>query len=128
MAEADQVADHLMERYLARLEAPAEVVAALIEWERQVLLAIIDTLWPQYLNDLERVEEGIWMRGYAERDPFVEFRKEAAMMFGQLMRDIELDALRAWLSAELVEPDQPPPASTIVPNVPGPAERKKIRR
>jgi preprotein translocase subunit SecA len=128
VTEAEQVAEHLMERYLARLEAPAEVVDALIEWERQVLLSIIDTLWPQYLNDLERVEEGIWLRGYAERDPFVEFRREAAVMFGQLMRDIELDALRAWLSVEVIEADQPPPASSVVPSVPGPAERKKIRR
>jgi len=129
VAEAAQAADYLFARYMARLGASEAAADALVDWERQVLLAIIDTLWPQYLNDLERVEEGIWMRGYAERDPFVEFRKEAAVMFGQLMRDIELDALRAWLAVEVVEGDQPPPPPTdVVPGVVSPAQRKTRRR
>ncbi len=95
-AQLSQAADVVHARYLDRFGG--EMDRFLIEWERMSLLGIIDQLWPQYLNDLERVEEGIWMRSYAQQDPFVEFRREAAVMYGGLMRDIELNALRGWLS------------------------------
>jgi preprotein translocase subunit SecA len=111
VVELDQGVELLYSRYVSRLEAVPEVTASVIDWERQLLLDIIDMLWPQYLNDLERVEEGIWMRSYAQVDPFVEFRKEAAIMFGQLMRDIELNALRAWLSVDIEAGDDEEPVS-----------------
>ena len=97
-ADASQAVDALHERYLARFGGETDTL--LIEWERMSLLGIIDSLWPQYLNDLERVEEGIWMRSFAQQDPFVEFRREAAQMYGALMKDIELNALRGWLSVQ----------------------------
>ena len=70
----------------------------LIAWERSVLLGIIDTLWPQYLNELEALEDDVQLHTYAEVDPLVAYRTEAARMFGQLMIDIERLALRTWLS------------------------------
>ena len=103
IVERQHAVDILFERYLAR--HAALVAAAITDWERLVLLNIIDELWTQYLHDLERVEDGIWMSSYAQRDPFVEFRKEAAVMFGQLLRDIEINALRTWLSLVVKAPE-----------------------
>jgi preprotein translocase subunit SecA len=99
VVEREQALDALFEAYRGR-RAPLsnEALALVTEWERTILLDLLDRLWPQYLNDLERVEEGIWMRSYANIDPFVEFRREAAVMFGQLMFDIQANALRAWFS------------------------------
>jgi preprotein translocase subunit SecA len=73
----------------------------LARWERAVLLAVIDSLWPDYLDALERTEDEVWMRTYAQVDPFVEFRREAAVMFGELMVEILSTAARAWLGAEI---------------------------
>ena len=67
------------------------------EWERRSLLTTIDRLWPQFLTDLERVEEGIGLRGYGNLDPVTEFRREAALLFNDFMRDVQQNALRAWL-------------------------------
>ena len=130
VVELDQAVELLFDRYQRRLDTPA--ADAVLGWERQVLLDVIDLLWPQYLNDLERVEEGIWMRSFAQIDPFVEFRKEAAVMFGQLLRDIEIDVLRAWLSVEVVEADGEAgaelPAATLrlEADLPGASERGPV--
>ena len=61
--------------------------------------------WPQYLNDLEAVEQDVHFRAYAQVDPFVAFRTEAARMFGRLMVEIELTAVRSWLSVQLPKAD-----------------------
>jgi preprotein translocase subunit SecA len=55
------------------------------------------------LNDLESVEQDVHLRAYAQQDPFVAFRTEAARMFGGLMTDIELTTIRAWLSVQITE-------------------------
>lgn len=70
------------------------------EWERRSLLTTIDRLWPQFLTDLERVEEGIGLRGYGNLDPVTEFRREAALLFNDFMRDVQQNALRAWLLSD----------------------------
>lgn len=119
--------------YQARLGTPHD--EQLMEWERILLLHIIDTLWPRYLNDLESVEQDVHLRTYAQVDPFVAFRTEAARMFGELMIDIQLSALRAWLSAQVTEhtaaasnPRLQKKASDPPKKKPGPEHRNKQKR
>jgi len=74
--------------------------AELMEWERHTLLGIIDRLWTQFLTDVERVEEGIGLRGYGNLDPLVEFRREVGLIYVELLRDINLHAFRVWLRVD----------------------------
>ncbi len=97
----EEVVDRINALYKERLGRPDD--AQLFDWERAMLLSVIDNLWPQYLNELEGVEQDVHLRAYAQTDPFVAFRTEAASMFGKLMHDIELMALRIWLSAKSFE-------------------------
>ena len=96
--DPDSAAEWIHSRYLARFNS--DLNEALVRWERNVLLDTIDRLWTDYLTELERIEEGIGLRGYGNLDPIVEFRREAGLLFGNLMRDIELHAARVWLALD----------------------------
>lgn len=105
--EISGIVSWLMERYDSRFGRETDELVR--RWERYVLLMTIDRQWPQFLTDVERLEEGIFLRGYSQLDPLVEFRREVGMMFGMFLTDVRLTALRAWLNVNLhvlPDPDQ----------------------
>ena len=53
--------------------------------EKVVLLRNIDNLWVDHLEALEALKEGIGLRGYGQRDPLVEFKREAYILFQKLL-------------------------------------------
>ncbi|PIS09271.1 preprotein translocase subunit SecA [Candidatus Beckwithbacteria bacterium CG10_big_fil_rev_8_21_14_0_10_34_10] len=59
--------------------------------ERFVSLRTIDKLWVDHLDAVDDLREGIGLRGYAQRDPLVEYKKEAFSMFEKLMGDIDYE-------------------------------------
>jgi preprotein translocase subunit SecA len=78
-----------------------------LEAARQLLLSTIDELWTDHLTVLERVDEAIGLRVYAEIDPLVEFRREAGLLFQDMLREVRLstgaallDFLRALAEAD----------------------------
>ncbi len=85
----------LQERYSQRLDGLHDGLLAQVE--RQVLLQAIDEVWTDYLTNLERVEEGIGLRGYGNLDPVVEFRREAGLMARVMMQTLLTHAVRLWL-------------------------------
>jgi preprotein translocase subunit SecA len=70
-----------------------------LEIGREILLTTIDNLWTEHLTTLERLDEGIGLRSYAQLDPLVEFRREANLLYQDLLREIRLQAVSALLSA-----------------------------
>ena len=59
--------------------------------ERHVLLHAIDTHWQEYLRAMDALRQGVGLRAYGQRDPLVEYKREAFDMFGQLMGEIKND-------------------------------------
>ncbi len=57
--------------------------------ERQILLMAIDTKWQEYLRAMDNLRQGVGLRAYGQRDPLVEYKREAFQMFGELMDDIK---------------------------------------
>ncbi|MEK7565884.1 MAG: preprotein translocase subunit SecA [Patescibacteria group bacterium] len=57
--------------------------------EQQELLRVIDTLWMEHLEAIDDLREGIGLRGYAQRDPLVEYKAEAYDMFEKLVSAID---------------------------------------
>ncbi len=58
-----------------------------VDWysiEKSVLLRSIDTLWVEHLDAMSRLRQGVGLRGYGQRDPLVEYKKEAYRMFNKL--------------------------------------------
>jgi len=114
---------------LALLRRREEEIGAelLHELGRQILLSSIDELWTEHLSALERVEEGIGLRGYAQVDPVLEWRREATEMWEELLAMIRQRAVKLWFALEIV-PESGPGEDEAAPPVPGtPAERHKHR-
>jgi preprotein translocase subunit SecA len=57
--------------------------------EKQVMLSVIDNLWMNHLDAIDHLRSGIGLRGYAQRDPLVEYKNEAYQMFQQLIFGID---------------------------------------
>jgi len=64
------------------------------QYERHILLQIIDGAWKDHLLAMDHLKEGIGLRAYGQRDPLVEYKKESFDMFGTMKERIENDAVR----------------------------------
>jgi preprotein translocase subunit SecA len=82
----DRLYEDALERYGEREEElGAELMRNL---ERAVLLQIIDNRWREHLLDMDYLREGIHLRGFAQRDPLVEYKNEGFALFRDLMNSI----------------------------------------
>ena len=61
--------------------------------EKVVMLQIIDTQWKDHLLAMDHLKEGIGLRGYGQRDPLVEYKKEAFDMFADMTSRISTEVL-----------------------------------
>ncbi len=77
------------------------------ELERMVLLSIIDTKWREHLYEMDYLQEGIGLRAYGQRDPLVEYQREAFDLFGELKEAIQQEFVRYIYRVELIRPDEP---------------------
>jgi preprotein translocase subunit SecA len=76
--------------------------------ERQITLQVIDQKWVEHLNSMEYLREGVWMRGFEQRDPLVVYKKEAFDMFNALLDSIQDDMVN-WMFHLVVRQAAPPP-------------------
>src|SRR5262245_3100700 len=71
--------------------------------ERMLMLQIVDSHWKDHLFAMDHLKEGIGLRGYGQRDPLIEYKKESYELFEDLMGRIEDDTLRYLLLLQPVE-------------------------
>jgi preprotein translocase subunit SecA len=91
--------------------------------ERMVMLSVLDGLWKDHLLNMDHLKEGIGMRGYAQQDPLVAYKRESFDMFEAMMIRFQEDTARFLFRMQIVGPDgQPiteaPPLSRTVPAAP----------
>jgi len=81
----------LLERVRARYVEKEGVLGAeaMRQHERTLMLYIIDTAWKDHLLAMDHLKEGIGLRGYGQRDPLTEYKKESFSMFGMMKERIE---------------------------------------
>ncbi|HXZ12443.1 MAG TPA: preprotein translocase subunit SecA [Candidatus Sulfotelmatobacter sp.] len=92
----DALADAVVEKVKARYEEKEKLFGAqTLRWlERHILLDIVDGQWKDHLLTLDHLKEGIGLRGYGQKDPLVEFKKEAFILFEDMMDRIDTEAVR----------------------------------
>ncbi len=64
------------------------------QYERHILLQIIDHAWKDHLLAMDHLKDGIGLRAYGQKDPLVEYKRESFDMFGLMREQIENDAVR----------------------------------
>ncbi|MFA5411540.1 MAG: SEC-C metal-binding domain-containing protein, partial [Candidatus Omnitrophota bacterium] len=73
--------------------------------ERMAFLQIIDSKWKDHLYAMDSLREGIGLRAYGQRDPLVEYKREAFEMFAQMMSSIEEEAVEMMFKLQPVKPE-----------------------
>ena len=71
------------------------------DFERQILLQVIDNAWKDHLGSVEYLRQGIGLRGYASKNPKLEFRRESFGLFEELLENIRLEATRFLSRVEI---------------------------
>ncbi len=106
--------DELKETVLSRLNELFEEKEKIIgspqmrEFERLIMLQVIDSQWKDHLLAMDYLKEGIGLRGYGQRDPLVEYKKESYDMFQAMMDRIEEETIRyLYLLQPVIEEELP---------------------
>jgi preprotein translocase subunit SecA len=76
--------------------------------ERMVMLSVIDGLWKDHLLAMDHLKEGIGLRGYAQQDPLVEYKRESFDMFEAMMQKFQEDTVRFLFRMQILGPDGQP--------------------
>ena len=136
----DQLADELVEKVKQRYEEKEALFGEkLMRWlERRIILDIVDTQWKDHLLTLDHLKEGIGLRGYGQKDPLVEFKKEAFTLFEDMMGRIDAETTRylfliqpakarARGARDRAAPAATQQAATAIPGWPGPGRSPQAR-
>jgi preprotein translocase subunit SecA len=76
--------------------------------ERMVMLSVIDGLWKEHLLSMDQLKEGIGLRGYAQQDPLVAYKRESFDMFEAMMLKFQEDTVRFLFRMQIIGPDGQP--------------------
>jgi preprotein translocase subunit SecA len=89
--------------------------------ERMVMLSVIDGLWKDHLLSMDHLKEGINLRGYAQKDPLVEYKRESFELFEAMMLKFQEDTVRFLFRMQILGPDGQPVMETVRPRGPVPS-------
>ncbi|MCK4758481.1 MAG: preprotein translocase subunit SecA [Candidatus Aminicenantes bacterium] len=78
------------------------------EFERVITLQLIDSQWKDHLLAMDHLKEGIGLRGYGQRDPLIEYKKESYDMFQAMMDRIEEETIRYLFLLQPVKEEEIP--------------------
>ncbi len=91
----DELRDTIVQTLRRTYEEKEKLLGAFTrDFERMILLQVIDTQWKDHLLEMDHLKEGIGLRGYGQKDPLIEYKKEGFNMFQSLLDRIEEDAVR----------------------------------
>ena len=76
--------------------------------ERSVMLQVIDNKWREHLAEMDYLRAGIGLRAMGQRDPLVEYQREAYELFSELVDSVKRDAVRYLFHVQLAQPQQAP--------------------
>lgn len=85
---AEEILSQAKEVYHARVSYFAEQGLSFPEIERMLLLQILDNAWKQNLYELDQLQNSVSLRGYAQKDPLIEYQKEAYKLYCAMMNRV----------------------------------------
>lgn len=115
-AMLERVQTQIREAYAAKRESVGE--DALDHFEKAMMLQVLDTLWREHLASMDDLRRGIHLRGYAQKDPKQEYKREAFGMFGDLLERYKQEVTSILCKVQIKQPEELEKAE------PHPAERE----
>jgi preprotein translocase subunit SecA len=113
----DALREELRERALEVYKRKeAELSSELVRYlEKMMLLQVIDHHWKEHLLGMDHLRDGIGLRGYGQKDPLIEYKREGYDMFAAMMGRIKSDSLERLFKVQAVRTD---PTQTTAPPPP----------
>ena len=75
-------------------------------FERSVMLRSLDTHWREHLSALDHLRQGIHLRGYAQKDPKQEYKREAFELFDHLLNAVRREVTRILMTVRIASPEE----------------------
>ncbi|WP_348264524.1 preprotein translocase subunit SecA [Telmatobacter sp. DSM 110680] len=120
-----ELGDAIFEKLKEQYEQKEHILSApqMRYHERMVMLSVIDGLWKDHLLAMDHLKEGIGLRGYAQQDPLVAYKRESFDMFEAMMARFQEDTVRFLFRMQILGPDgrpidAPPEPRRVVPPAP----------
>ncbi|MBT2773981.1 preprotein translocase subunit SecA [Halomonas sp. ISL-60] len=92
------------EAYAAKIEAAGEKLIR--RFEKQVMLQVLDTRWKEHLQSMDHLRRGIHLRGYAQKNPKQEYKRESFELFQHLLEHIKADVTRILSHVQVRQPKE----------------------
>ena len=117
-----ELGETIFEKLKEEYEAKEKILssATMRYHERMVMLSVIDGLWKDHLLAMDHLKEGINLRGYAQRDPLVEYKRESFDIFEAMMAKFHEDTVRFLFRMQILGPDGQPVNAAPEPRRPIP--------
>ena len=105
-----ELGESIFEKLRARYDVKEQILGApqMRYHERIVMLSVLDGLWKDHLLAMDHLKEGIGLRGYAQQDPLVAYKKESFEMFEAMMMRFQEDTSRHLFRMQIIGPDGTP--------------------
>ena len=97
-----------------KVKLDAVGVENFVPFERVVLLQSIDTQWREHLSSLDYLRQGIHLRGYAQKQPKQEYKREAFELFGQLLDSVKNEVTRVLMNVKIESSEQISEAAQVL--------------
>ena len=104
----EDIVERVVNAANAQFQAKLEQVSSesFVSFERMILLQSIDTHWREHLSALDYLRQGIHLRGYAQKQPKQEYKREAFELFGQLLDAVKNDVTLSLMRVRIESGDQ----------------------
>ena len=105
---SEDILERVLQETDAAFQSKLELVGEeqFVNFERAVVLQSIDTHWREHLSALDHLRQGIHLRGYAQKQPKQEYKREAFELFGQMLDAIKNDVTRILMTVRIQSPEQ----------------------
>jgi preprotein translocase subunit SecA len=94
--------------------------------ERMIMLSVLDGLWKDHLLSMDHLKEGIGLRGYAQQDPLVAYKRESFDLFEAMMTRFQEDTVRFLFLMQIIGPDGRPIEIRRSSGTSGPADTQPV--
>ena len=114
--EAEDVIEHVLAAAKAAYDGKVELSGreSFAGYERSVMLYSLDSHWREHLAALDHLRQGIHLRGYAQKDPKQEYRREAFELYGELLNVIKNDVVKSIMAVRIRTADELDAASESI--------------
>ncbi|MEM7563793.1 MAG: SEC-C metal-binding domain-containing protein, partial [Pseudomonadota bacterium] len=104
----DEIYDHILEKFEASYREKGETLGEelLVRLEKEIALMILDRHWKEHLAAMDYLRQGIGLRGYAQKNPVQEYKRESFEMFTNMLDGINYEVIQALTRVQIRDEGQ----------------------